>query len=51
MTARSLQGVVSRRSLLTRLGGALMAIPLLQACSQATEAILAEAGYYADVTE
>ena len=38
MTARSIQGVVSRRSLLTRLGGALMAIPLLQACSQAPAA-------------
>src|SRR5919202_2639240 len=38
MTARLSQGVVSRRSLLTRLGGALMAIPLLQACSQAPAA-------------
>src|SRR5438270_13910354 len=38
MTARSTHGAVSRRSLFTRLGGALMAIPLLQACSQAPAA-------------
>jgi multiple sugar transport system substrate-binding protein len=35
MTAPSLQGVVSRRRLLFALGGALMAIPLLEACQQA----------------
>jgi multiple sugar transport system substrate-binding protein len=38
MTAPSLPGVVSRRRLLFALGGALMAIPLLEACQQAPAA-------------